>query len=174
MRGIFIQMNEQLPERHFFRPTYEYKETVGLLLNDLFTSPSRLPDADDSEAMTTRRSWKKDGAIFWASGIDPQYIPLMLKKREAYQVAVLKMSASEDGLVQVRSYLYDRLSGDMQAANWLFTPEEVVTMEFQSPKGLVHAKAIEEGFEQHIYTASEVDYLDFLADLDSFKESSEV
>lgn len=174
MRGIFMQMNEQSPERHPFRPTYQYKETVGFLLNNIFTSPALSPEMIDPETMTTWRSWEKGGTIFWASGVDPQYIPLMIKKPDAYRVAMLRMNQSQDGLMQVRSYLYDRLSGEMQAANWLFTSEELATMELTSPKGQLHAKAIEEGFAQHVYTASPVDYLDFLADIDGFRESSEV
>jgi hypothetical protein len=171
MRGIFIQMNEQSAERQIFRPTKRYVIETDTVIHRLFeTPPPPMNPEIDVPVMIARRSWQKNGMLFWAMAADPQYVHLLDGEIEEEQVTLMRLRPTEDGLIEVRSYLYYRDNGDLQVANWLFTEEEVENMDFSTPQGEQQGKAIAEGFNMHAYTASAVDYSDFLADIDGFSQ----
>lgn len=166
-------MNEPQPERDLYRPYEKYRMTVEGILTHLFDMPDSVAQ-DDRLAVPAGvqyRSWGKDGVHYLAVryALDQSFAPLGMR---ASHMTLLRVAPATEGLSEIRSYQYSRTNGDLQVASSLFTPEEFASLYYQSFEANKFRQGLEEGLEQRIFTASDVDYLDFLTDLDSFKDSS--
>lgn len=162
-------MNEPTPERHLFLPTERYRANIEMLLDALLQVTEDQPVSERLEIPSAiqQRSWAKGGAYFAATLFDA---PSELGSRRPH-VSLMRANLPIDGeLYEVRTYRYTRGTGEMQVINSLFTTEEIMTQRLDSIEAQLYQQGINEGLSQHVFSASEVDYADFLADLSGFLE----
>lgn len=171
MRGIFIHMNEPQLHLEVFHPTQRYRDAVATLLDGVFELPrSRDEERIDVPSTVQHRTWIKDEAYLLAVCLNAEAAAAMLDNKIGQQVSLLRFLPTDfEGVFDVRHYLYYRNSGDMQVLEKFFSVEDVQKLRFGPQEGDQYHKAIEDAFEQRLHPANDIQYLDFLSDIDSYK-----
>lgn len=162
-------MNEPTPERHAFRPSERYITVARYLVQQIF-------DASDSVVVNLHtipghnryQSWDKQDALYlgvlFAEPIDNP----LLKTNNA-DLSLIKLKPSTDDLYEVRTYYYAQDSGELQVINSLFTTSEVATQGRDMIKAHAsYRRHLEALLDRQQLNASDIEYMDFLDDLESY------
>jgi hypothetical protein len=161
-------MNEQSPERQLFKPSPQYISAANRILENL----TQLSHGSEEEFdLDVHHGWEKGDASFQLTWYDTAHFTTHPDGLDIEKVILFRITPSDDDFFEIRNYLYFRDVGELQVANWLYTYEEIEALQSSSPQAQLDREDITQGFIQRMYTASDADYLDFLADLDSHKES---
>jgi len=168
-------MNEYSPDRKLFEPSERYKQNVDILLKHIFEAPQvtdiskgRLELPDD----VRYRVWDKGSALFVGICFDLDHKPVTDKDTYRFEAIVMGINPDVDtsDLFEVKTYFYRRDTGVLQSIGSVMTEEEISTLQYDPGKPSPFHQGLVEGFQRRAYTASDIDYLEFLAALDSYEK----
>jgi hypothetical protein len=146
-----------------YEPTLKYRDTLRALFDTLFDGVEARILTDTSIRLLKERYWVANDKVYIAGqdqtiGIDT-YIKL------------LRLSVTPDDLLALRVYIYDPSDGTLQVANDLFTAEEADNFRNSVEARNAFADEITRGIEEGFYAPTDVEYMEFIEDADSFEQS---
>jgi len=169
-------MNEQSPERYPYKPKPGFETAVMDTMDFLFEVIETEAVSDEATPSgNVARYWMSEGNMFMA--LRRYNDPLATDPKDKYskELNLVRISPTDiEQTMATRIYFFQSDTGELEVVNTLVSIAEMEKFDPRSPSGIRFANALDEGREMQLFVPSEVDYLDFLTDVDSAYSSLKI